>query len=157
MMKLISFIIFAIKNSLELRSSGWLQGKKDAINNNNNNNNNNKNNNNNLQNALNDALNYQAIKNNLQRISKLKNYIKMYNWEAINFPSRSKEWQTFEENNDTITLNILYVEKFANKISVTYKSKYNKSEKKVLLLMIGDGIKYHYLAVTHLSGLLQGN
>ena len=89
MMKLISFIIFAIKNSLELRSSGWLQGKKDAINNNNNNNNNNnKNNNNNLQNALNDALNYQAIKNNLQRISKLKNYIKMYNWEAINFPSR---------------------------------------------------------------------
>ena len=64
MMKLISFIIFAIKNSLELSSSGWLQGKKDAINNNNNNNNNN------LQNALNDALNYQAIKNNPQRISK---------------------------------------------------------------------------------------
>ena len=129
MMKLISFIIFAIKNLLELRSSGWLQGKKDAINNNDNNNNN-KNNNNNLQNALNDALNYQAIKNNPQRISKLKNYIKMYNWEAINFPSRSKEWQTFEENNDTIALNILYVEKFTNKISVTYKSKYNKSEKK---------------------------
>ena len=23
--------------------------------------------------------------------------------------------------------------------------------------MIGDGIKYHYLAVTNLSGLLQGN
>ena len=32
-----------------------------------------------------------------------------------------------------------------------------KAKKKVLLLMIGDGIKYHYLAVTHLSGLLQGN
>ena len=53
----------------------------------------------------------------------------MYNWEGINFPSRSKEWQKFEENNDTIALNILYVEKFTNKISVAYKSKYNKSEK----------------------------
>ena len=96
MMKLISFIIFAIKNPLELRSSGWLQGKKDAINNNNNNNNN-KNNNNNLQNALNDALNYQAIKNNPQRISKLKPYIYEYNWEGINFPAGAKEWQKFEK------------------------------------------------------------
>ena len=44
------------------------------------------------------------------------------------------------------------------KISVLYKSKYNnKREKQVLLLMIGDGKKYHYLAVTNLSGLLQGN
>ena len=157
MMKLISFIIFAIKNSLELRSSGWLQGKKDAINNNDNNNNN-KNNNNNLQNALNDALNYQAIKNNPQRISKLKPYIYEYNWEGINFPAGAKEWQKFEKNNDAIALNILYVEKFTNKINAAYKSKYNnKRKKQVILLMIGDGIKYHYLAVTNLSGLLQGN
>ena len=39
-----------------------------------------------------------------------------------------------------------------------YKSKYNnKCKKQAILLMIGDGIKYHYLAVTNLSGLLQGN
>ena len=40
-----------------------------------------------------------------------------------------------------------------------YKSKYNnnKRKKQVILLMIGDGKKYHYLAVTNLSGLLQGN
>ena len=153
MMKLISFIIFAIQNLLELNTSGWLQGKKDAINNNNNNNNNS-----NLQNALNDALNYQAIKNNPQRISKLKPYINEYIWEGIDFPAGSKEWQEFEKNNDTIALNILYVGKFANKISAAYKSKYNnKRKKQVILLMIGDGIKYHYLAVTNLSGLLQGN
>ena len=42
-------------------------------------------------------------------------------------------------------------------ISVVYKSKYNnKHKKQVILLMIGDGIKYHYLAVTNLSGLLKG-
>ena len=61
-----------------------------------------------------------------------------------------------KKNNDTIALNILYVEKFTNKLSVVYKSKYNnKRKKQVILLMIGDGIKY-YLAVTNLSGLLKG-
>ena len=54
----------------------------------------------------------------------------MYNWEGINFPSRSKEWQKFEENNGTIALNILYVEKFTNKISVAYKSNIIKAKNK---------------------------
>ena len=107
----------------ELNSLGWLRGKKDAIINNNNNNNNNINNNN-FQNALDDALNYQIIESNPQRISKLKPYINKYNWEGINFPAGSKEWQKFEKNN-TIVLNILYVEQFTNKISIVYKSKYN--------------------------------
>ena len=48
--------------------------------------------------------------------------------------------------------------KIPKKINIVYKSKYNnKHKKQVILLMIGDGIKYHYLAVTNLSGLLQGN
>ena len=63
-----------------------------------------------------------------------------------------------KKSNDTIALNILYVEKITKKISVVYKSKYNnRGKKQVILLMIGDGKKYHYLAVTNLSGLLQGN
>ena len=66
--------------------------------------------------------------------------------------------QKFEQNNDTITLNILYVEQHTNKITPAYKSKYsNKGKKQVVLLMIGDGRKNHYLAVTNISGLLQGN
>ena len=83
-----NYYYFAIKNLLELNSSGWLQCKKDTINNNNNNN---------FQNALNDALNYQAIKNNPQRISKLKPYINEYNWEGINFPAGAKEWQNLKK------------------------------------------------------------
>ena len=74
---------FAIKNLLELISLGWLQGKKDAINNNNNNNN--------FQNALHDALSYQATENNPQRISKLKPYINKYNWDGITFPAGSEK------------------------------------------------------------------
>ena len=57
---------FAIKNLSELNSLGWLRSKKEAIINNNNNNNNN--NSNGFQNALDDALNYQAIKRNPERI-----------------------------------------------------------------------------------------
>ena len=76
----------------------------------------------------------------------------------MNFPAGSKEWQKFERKNDTIALNVLYVEQNTKKINIAYKSKYNnKRKKQVILLMIGDGKKYHYLAVTNLSELLQGN
>ena len=103
-------------------------------------------------------LNYQTIETHPQRISKLKPSINKYNWEGIHFPAGLKEWHKFECNNDPIALNILYVEKNTKKISVAYKSKYNnKRKKQVILLIIGDSIKYHYLAVTILSGLLQGN
>ena len=113
---------------------------------------------NDFQNALDDALNYQTIETHPERISKLKPYINKYNWEGINFPAGSKEWQKFERNNDTIALNILYVKHNTKKISVVYRSKHNnKRKKQVILLMISDGKKYHYLAVTNLSGLLQGN
>ena len=60
---------------------------------------------------MDDALNYQTIEKNPQRISKLKSYINKYNWEGINSSAGSKEWQKFEQNNDTIALNILYVKK----------------------------------------------
>ena len=45
--------------------------------------------------------------------------------------------------------------KIQRKINIVYKSKYNnKCKKQIILLMIGDGKKYHYLAVTNLSALL---
>ena len=114
--------------------------------------------NNNFQNALDDALIYQTIESNPQRISKLNPYINKYNWKGINCPAGSKEWQKLERNNDTIALNVLYVKHNTEKISAVFKSKYNnKRKKQVILLMIGDGEKYNYLAVTNLSGLLQEN
>ena len=70
---------FALKNLLELNSSGWLRAKKETIINNNNNNNNN------FEDTLGDALNYQNIEIRLERISKLKPYIKKYTWEEIDF------------------------------------------------------------------------
>ena len=86
-----------------------LNNNNNNINNINNNNNNNNNNKNNLQNALDDALDYQIIETHPERISKLKPYINRYNWKGIEFPAGSKQWQKFEQNNKIIALNILHV------------------------------------------------
>ena len=43
------------------------------------------------------------------------------------------------------------------KIHLAYKSKHNLTrEKQVILSMITDGEKWHYTAITKLSGLLRG-
>ena len=39
--------------------------------------------------ALTAALNYQNIKNNPERLSKIKSLIDQYNWKEINFPSHN--------------------------------------------------------------------
>ena len=59
------------------------------------------------------------------------------------------EWKKFERNK-TIALNILFVN--VKKIRVAYRSEYNnKRKKQVILLMITDGTKWHYLAITSKS------
>ena len=54
------------------------------------------------------ALNLDKIKKDPHRVSKIKPFIEKYNWEDIDFPSTSKDWEKFECNNE-IALNILYV------------------------------------------------
>ena len=92
----------------ELNSPGWLRSEKEAI----------INNDHSFQNALDDALNYQTIKTNPERILKLKPYISKYNWEGIDFQAGPKEWQKFERNNKTIALNILFIQRNTKTISV---------------------------------------
>ena len=85
---------FALKIVLELNSLGWLRGKKEAI----------INGDNDFQNSLDNALNYETIETHPERISKLKLYINKYNWEGIDFPVGSEEWQKFERNNKKLHL-----------------------------------------------------
>ena len=139
---------FAVKNLSELYSLGWLRGEKEAI----------INGDNDFQNALGDALNYQTIEKTLERISKLKPYVNKYNWKGINFPTTPKDWKKFEQNNKTIALNVLYVPRNTKTTSVAYRSEYNnKRKKQVILLMITNGKKCHYFAVTNLSAMPEGN
>ena len=54
----------------------------------------------------------------------------------------------FEQNNGTITLNILFVPHNTKTIRLACKSKYNrKRENQVVLLMITNCKKWHYLAL----------
>ena len=93
------YYYFTLKSKLELCSSEWLRSKKEAI----------INGDNCFQNALNDALDYQRIKKDPQKISKIKRYISQYNWKDIKFPSSKEDWKKFDQNNKEITLNILFV------------------------------------------------
>ena len=103
------------------------------------------------------ALNHYKINKDPQRVSKIKPFIDQYNWNDIDFPSTSKDWKKFELNDESIALNILYVLHKTTKISLAYKSKHNLTrEKQVIILMITNGEKWHYLAVRRLSGLLRG-
>ena len=138
---------FAVKNLSELNSSGWLRGKKETI----------ISGDNDFENTLHDALNYETIEKIPQRISKLNPYINKYNWKGIKFLAEPEEWKKFEQNNKAIALNVLHIP-HNTKTSVAYRSEYNsKCRKQVILLMINNGKKYHYLAATNLSALLQGN
>ena len=130
-------------------SPEWLKNKKATINPKNDNDEC-------FQYALTVALNYQNIKNNPERISKIQPFIDNYSWKEIDFLSHSKDWKNFESNNKSIVLNILYVSHNSKEIRHPYKSKYNLNhENQVILLMITDGEKWHYLAVKSLSTLFR--
>ena len=129
-------------------SPKWLKDKKSTINPKNNDDKC-------FQYAITLALNLDKIKRNLQRISKIKPFINQYNWKDIDFPPTSKDWNKFELNNE-VALNILYVPYNTRKIQVAYKSKNNLTScKQVILLMITDEEKWHYLTVKNLPGLLR--
>ena len=101
------------------------------------------------------ALNLDIIIKDPQSISKIKPFINRYNWKDIDFPP-SKDWRKFELNNKVV-LKILYIPHNTRKIQLAYKSKHNLTrDKQVILLMITNGEKWHYLTVMNLPGLLRG-
>ena len=124
-----------------IESAKWIKDKKSTINSKNNDYKC-------FQYAVTVALNHDKINKDPQRVSKIKPFIDQYNWNDIGFPSTGKDWKKFELNNESIALNILYVPHNTGKIHLAYKSKYNLTrEKQVILIMITDGEKWHYTAV----------
>ena len=109
-----------------------------------------------FQHALTVALNYEQIKKDPQKISKIKPFIDQYSWKEIDFPSNKKDWKRFELNTKSIALNILYVPYNTEEIRHDYMLKYIKHKNQVILLTITNGEKKHYLAVKSLPALLRG-
>ena len=103
------------------------------------------------------ALNYQNIKYNPKTINNINPFMNQYDWKEIEFPSHKKDWTKFESNNNSIALDVLYFPHNSEKIRPAYVSKHNFNRKnQVILFMITDNKKWHYLAVKKLPTLLTG-
>ena len=82
-----------------------------------------------------------------------ENIFKKIKHEDKDFSSHKRDWENFEQNNESIAINVLFSSKDNEKITLLYKSEYNlEQENKVLLLMINDNDddddeKYYYFAV----------
>ena len=103
------------------------------------------------------ALNYNKINNHPEKTSKLKPLIDNYNWKDIEFPSHSKDWKKFEQNNKTIAHNIFFVPDNTKQIrAARISTYYDERDNQVNLLMITDNDKdWHYLTVKSISKLLR--
>ena len=49
-----------------------------------------------------------------------------------------RDWEEFEQENTSISLNVLFVSHNSQEIKLAYKSSYNKRKNQVILLMIND-------------------
>ena len=107
--------------------------------------------------AITAALNHKRISNHPEKISKIKPFIDKYNWKDIEFPSHSKDSEKFEQNNEIIALNILFVPYNTKQIRSAYISKYNheRHDKVNLLMITNNDENWHYLAVKSLSRLFK--
>ena len=133
-----------------IESAKWIKDKKSTINPKNNDYKC-------FQYAITVALSHDKINKQPQRVYKIKPFIDQYNWSDIDFPSTSKDWKKFKLNNESVALNIFYVSHKTRKICLACKSKHNLTrEKQVILLMITDAEKWHYITVTKLAGLSRG-
>ena len=77
-----------------------------------------------------------------------ENIFKKIKHEDKDFSSHKRDWENFEQNNESIALNVLFSSKDSEEITLLYKSEYNlERENKVLLLMINDDDEKYYFAV----------
>ena len=93
-------------------------------------------------------LNYNNIKE-----KELKKLLK-FKMVDTDFSSHQRGWGNFEQGNNSIALNVLFVSHNSEEIKLVYKSSYNKRKNQVIFLMINDEANnYYYLAIKNLSEL----
>ena len=109
------------RNGSYIDSPDWIKNKKATINHIN------RKDNKCFQYVVTVVLNNDEIKNDLQRITKIKPFINKYNWERINFLSEKDDCKKFEKNNVTIAPNVLYAKNIYIYIYPAYISKYNSN------------------------------
>ena len=86
------------------------------------------------------AFNYGETETHSKGLSDIRPFMNKYNWDGIKYPSKIDAQKTFEKNNPSIALNLLYIKK--TEICPGYISKINLNcEKKIILLMIPNAEK----------------
>ena len=94
------------------------------------------------------GLNYNKI--NEKELKKLLKFKRV----DIDFSSHQRYWENFEQENNSIAINVLFVPHNSEEIKLAYKSSYNKCKNQVILLMINDETNNcYYFAVKKLSEL----
>ena len=80
------------------------------------------------------ALNFEEIESRPEGVSNIKPFINKYDWEGINYPSKLDNQKTFEKNNPTVALNILYTRE--KEICPAYISNHHSTRQKQIILLI---------------------
>ena len=94
------------------------------------------------------GLNYNNIKE-----KELKKLLKFRRVDT-DFSSHQRYWENFEQENNSIAINVLFVSHNSEEIKLAYKSSYNKRKNQVILLMINDEANNcYYFAIKKLSEL----
>ena len=73
----------------------------------------------------------------------VQDFVNNFDWKNINFSSKCQDYKTLEMNNKSIALHVLHTHSdISREISQYYKSKFNKTrEKQVILLIITESQK----------------
>ena len=72
----------------------------------------------------------------------------------IDFSSHKRYWESFEQENNSIAINVIFVPHNSEEIKLAYKPSYNKRKNQIILLMMNDEANnYYYFAIKHLSEL----
>ena len=69
----------------------------------------------------------------------MKTCLKKVKHEDKDFSLQQRDWENFEQNNESIALNILFLSQGSEEITLVYRSEHNfKRKNNMLLLMIND-------------------
>ena len=125
------------RGGLYVNSPEWLANKKATINPKN------KNDYECLRWSIISALSYNEIMK-----KEFENIFKKFKHEDKDFSCHQKNWKNFEQNNESVILNILFAFQNSEEIILLYKSEHNLEwENNALLLMINDDEKCYCFAV----------
>ena len=89
------------------------------------------------------ALNYNEITK-----KEFVNIFKKNKYEDKDFSSHQRDWENFEQINESVALSVLFASQNSEEVTLVYKSEHNlKWENEVLLLMINDDDEKYYFPV----------